>query len=128
MRSDPSISGGFRLLLPAGMTVKLIFMKPSIRGQVSPFRSARSTSPFFCSSLKNRDVEGWRRSASTSATFRPEAAAEIARLTANVVLPSPGRDEVTWITLGGWSTSDMWILLRKVRNASLNGESGCSTW
>ena len=53
-----------------------------------------------------------------------ELAAEIARLIAMVVLPSPGRDDVTWITFGGRSTSDIWIPLRKVRIASLNGESG----
>src|SRR5262249_33745541 len=120
--SDPSTSGGFRLLLPAGMTIKLSFRNIPPLGV--PILVSRSTNPLFLSNLKKREAEGWRRSASTSATFRPEAAAEIARLTATVVLPSLGAAEVMWITLGGWSTSDMWIPLRRVRNASLNGERG----
>ena len=45
-----------------------------------------------------------------------------------VDLPSPGREDVTWITLGGRSTSDMWMPLRNVRIASLKGESGWWSW
>src|SRR6266567_7938460 len=120
MRSDASTSDGFMVLLPAGMIVKFSFRNIIVPSGV-PGLVSRSTRPLFFSKLKNRDAEGWRRSASTSTTLRPEDIAEIARLTAIVVFPSPGREDVTWMTLGGRSTSDIWIPLRKLRIASLKG-------
>src|SRR6516225_4446962 len=93
MRSEPRRSGGFKLLDPAGMMANLSFINTITSFNLTaPVK--KSTSPLCCSILKKRDVDGWRRSASTKATFCPVEAADIARLTAIVDFPSLGHDDV----------------------------------
>ncbi len=64
------------------------------------------------------ETRGRRRSPSTRTTRCPASASTRARLTAVVVLPSPGTAEVTTRTRGGESTSRNCRLVRSSRNDS----------
>ncbi len=69
---------------------------------------------------------GRRRSPSITSTLLPADASAIARLHRVVVLPPPGRELVTTMTLCGLSTSMNWRFVRSCRNASVRGDCGSS--
>ena len=66
-------------------------------------------------------------SASTSSTRFPDRANRAARLALTVLLPSPGTELVTKITLGGAALRECSSLVRSARRASANGVAGPST-
>ncbi len=66
----------------------------------------------------------WRRSQSTTTTFDPAAARVRASEKVVVVLPSPGSEEVTTITLTFSPTLENRIAARSLRKLSAKLESG----
>src|SRR5579859_2737408 len=99
-RGEPIMSGLNRDDWPTAMTVSGSWSNVCKAVPIIELPWMTSTTPFDSCRLNRFDTEELRISRSTRTVRRPAIAAEVANAAATVDLPSPGTDEVTWMTRG----------------------------